>query len=99
MNKMTLEQAIAKIEKLEKENEKLKKSNEELKADLEYYKARKASGRQPHNQKWTGIYNDFVDMYESGTSISEIAKSKNLSARTIYRYKAYYEKMKEATKE
>ena len=89
MKKMTLEQALKRIKELEKENE-------QLRLDLEYYKARKASGRQPHNAKWTGIYNDFVDMYESGSSINDIAKCKNLSARTIYRYKAYYEKMKEA---
>ena len=58
-----------------------------------------AERRELINQFLTDKWDDFVDMYESGTSISEIAKSKNLSARTIYRYKAYYEKMKEATKE
>ena len=50
---------------------------------------------------WTGliaviIYNDFVVGYESGMTMVEIAKRNNVSERTIYRYKAYYDKMKEA---
>ena len=34
--------------------------------------------------------------YESGMTMVEIAKRNNVSERTIYRYKAYYEKMKKA---
>ena len=33
--------------------------------------------------------------YESGMTMVEIAKRNNVSERTIYRYKAYYDKMKE----
>ena len=40
------------------------------------------------------IYNDFVVGYESGMTMVEIAKQNNVSERTIYRYKAYYDKMK-----
>ena len=39
------------------------------------------------------IYNDFVDGYESGMTMIEIAKRNNVSERTIYRYKAYYDKI------
>ena len=39
-------------------------------------------------------YNDFVIGYESGMTMVEIAKRNNVSERTIYRYKAYYDKMK-----
>ena len=85
---MTLEDALKKIEELEKENAKLKD-------ELEYYKNRKTSGRQKHNAKWMTIYNDFVVGYESGMTMVEIAKRNNLSERTICRYKAYYDKMKE----
>ena len=53
------------------------------------------SGRQKHNAKWMAIYNDFVVGYESGMTMVEIAKRNNVSERTIYRYKAYYDKMKE----
>ena len=74
----TLEMALERIKELEAENQKL---NEEL----EYYRTRKVSGRQKHN--------DFVVLYESGMSIAEIAKEKKLSERTIYRYKAYYDKV------
>ena len=42
------------------------------------------------------IYNDFVVGYESGMTMVEIAKRNNVSERTIYRYKAYYDEMKES---
>ena len=86
---LTLEEALKRIEELENENAELKK-------ELEYYKNRKMSGRQKHNAKWMAIYNDFVVGYESGMTMVEIAKRNNVSERTIYRYKAYYDKMKEA---
>lgn len=83
----TLEEALKRIEELEKENA-------ELREELEYYKNRKLSGRQKHNAKWMAIYNDFVISYESGMTMVEIAKRNNVSERTIYRYKAYYDEMK-----
>ena len=84
---VTLEEALKRIEELEKENA-------ELREELEYYRNRKLSGRQKHNAKWMAIYNDFVVGYESGMTMVEIAKRNNVSERTIYRYKAYYDKMK-----
>lgn len=84
---VTLEEALKRIEELEKENA-------ELREKLEYYRNRKLSGRQKHNAKWMAIYNDFVVGYESGMTMVEIAKRNNVSERTIYRYKAYYDKMK-----
>ena len=85
---VTLEDALRRIAELEKENV-------ELREELEYYKNRKMSGRQKHNAKWMAIYNDFVACYESGMTMVEIAKRNNVSERTIYRYKAYYDKMRE----
>ena len=87
----TLEEAIKRIEELENENV-------ELREQLEYYKNRKLSGRQKHNAKWMTIYNDFVAGYESGMTMIEIAKRNNVSEQTIYRYKAYYDKIR-STKE
>lgn len=84
---VTLEEALRRIAELEKENATLRE-------ELEYYKNRKLSGRQKHNEKWMAIYYDFVAGYESGMTMVEIAKRNNVSERTIYRYKAYYEKMK-----
>ena len=84
---ITLEKALKRIEELENENAKLRK-------ELEYYKNRKLSGRQKHNAKWMAIYNDFVAGYESGMTMIEIARRNNVSERTIYRYKAYYDKMR-----
>ena len=86
---ITLEEALKRIEELENENA-------ELREELEYYKNRKLSGRQKHNAKWMAIYNDFVDCYENGMTMIEIARRNNVSERTIYRYKAYYDKMKES---
>ena len=85
---ITLEVALRRIEELEKENT-------ELREELEYYKNRKLSGRQKHNAKWMAIYNNFVAGYECGMAMVEIAKRNNVSERTIYRYKAYYDQMKE----
>ena len=83
----TLEDALKRIEELEKENANLRE-------ELEYYKNRKMSGRKKHNAKWMAIYNDFVLGYESGMTMIEIAERNNVSERTIYRYKAYYDKIK-----
>lgn len=85
-NIVTLEDALKRIAELEKENA-------ELREELEYYKNRKLSGRQKHNDKWMAIYNDFVVCYENGMTMVEIAKRNNVSERTIYRYKAYYDKI------
>lgn len=87
----TLEEAIKRIEELEKENS-------ELKLELEYYKSRKTSGRQKHNAKWMSIYNDFVICYEQGMALVEIANRNGISERSIYRYKAYYDKIQEKEK-
>ena len=83
----TLEAALKRIAELKSENDKLRE-------ELEFYKNRKMSGRQKHNAKWMSIYNDFVAGYESGMTMIEIAKRNNVSERTIYRYKAYYDKMR-----
>lgn len=85
---MTFEEALERIADLEKENAKLRD-------EVEYLKKRKASGRQKHNAKWMAIYNDFVSCYESGIPIVEIADRNKISERSVYRYKAYYDKMKE----
>ena len=73
----------------------MENENAELREELEYYKNRKLSERQKHNAKWMAIYNDFVVCYENGMTMIEIAKRNNVSERTIYRYKAYYDKMKD----
>ncbi len=85
---VTLVEALKRIAELEKENA-------DLREELEYYRNRKFSGRQKHNAKWMAIYNDFVAGYESGMTMAEIAKRNNVSERTIYRYKAYYGKVRE----
>ena len=85
---ITFENMSKKIEELEKENKKLRE-------ELEYYRNRKVSGRQRHNAKWMAIYNDFVAGYESGMTMVEIARRNNVSERTVYRYKAYYDKLRE----
>ena len=85
----TLEEALKRIAELERENAKIRE-------EVEYYKNRKASGRQKHNAKWMAIYNDFVVCYEGGMTMVEIAKRNNISERSIYRYKAYYDKLREA---
>ena len=41
------------------------------------------------------FYKDFVEGYEDGMAMVDIAKRNHVSERTIYRYKAYYDKVKE----
>ncbi len=83
----TLEEALQRIAELEK-------ANAELKEELEYFKKRKASGRQKHNAKWMAIYEDFVICHENGVALEEIAKRNGISERSVYRYKAYYDALK-----
>ena len=85
---LTLEEALKIIEKLEKENAYLRE-------ELEAARNRKMSGRKKHNEKWMNAYNDFVVCFENGMSIVDIAKKQNVSARTIYSYTEYYDKLQE----
>ncbi len=48
--------------------------------------------------KWMAIYSDFVECYEDGMPIVEIAQRNNISERSIYRYKSYYEEIKNKKK-
>lgn len=83
----TFEEAIQCINELKAENEKLK-------AELEEYKSRSTAGRKKHDKAWTASYNDFAVKYGSGMSIMQIVEEGNISRRTAYRYKAYYDELK-----
>ena len=83
----TLEEALNYISKLEEENK-------ALRAELEQYRLRKPSGRKKHDETWMASYNDFVVKYENGMSIMEIVAQSDISRRTAYRYKAYYDSLK-----
>jgi hypothetical protein len=85
---MTLEDALKRITELEKENTKLKE-------ELEFYKSKKFAGRQKHDEHWMKSYNDFVELYENGLTIMEIVDQGAISRRTAYRYKAYYDGLKQ----
>ena len=83
----TLEEALNYIVELEAENKILRE-------ELEYYKSRKFSGRKKHDETWMASYNDFAVKYEGGMTIMEIVNQGEISRRTVYRYKAYYDAMK-----
>ncbi|MBQ7706311.1 MAG: helix-turn-helix domain-containing protein [Lachnospiraceae bacterium] len=82
----TYEDAILRIKELEKENK-------QLKVEIDELKSRKTSGRKKHNDKWMESYNDFAILHEKGMTIVENAKINNISVRTAYRYKAYFDSM------
>lgn len=82
----TLEEALNYIAKLEGENRLLRE-------ELEQYRFRKRAGRKKHDKAWTASYNDFVMKYESGMAIMEIVAQGEISRRTAYRYKAYYDEV------
>ena len=83
----TLEEAMDRIEELEKEVVELKK-------EIEILKSRNFGGRKKHNEEWQASYSDFVIELESGKGIIEIVREGNISRSTAYRYKAYYDKLK-----
>ena len=84
----TLEEALNYITELENENKALRE-------ELEHYKSRTRAGRKKHDEAWTASYNDFVVKYEGGMTIMEIVNQGEISRRTAYRYKAYYDMLKE----
>ena len=83
----TLEEALDRIKELEAENK-------QLLSELEYYRNRNYGGRKKHDEAWMAAYNDFVVKYESGMKIIEIVENSDMSRRTAYRYKAYYDEVK-----
>lgn len=89
----TLEEALYRIAELESENKTLRE-------ELEQYKNITPAGRKVHDEKWMVSYNDFARKYEAGMSIMEIVDRSDISRRTAYRYKAYYDEInKSMTKE
>lgn len=82
----TLEEAMSYISELEAENRALRE-------ELEQFRSRKRSGRKKHDEAWMASYNDFTVKFESGMSIMEIVNQGEISRRTAYRYKAYYDEM------
>ena len=83
----TLEEALDRIKELEAENK-------QLFSELEYHRNRNHGGRKKHDEAWMAAYNDFVVKYESGMKIMEIVENSDMSRRTAYRYKAYYDEVK-----
>lgn len=83
----TLEEALNYISELETENR-------ELRTQLEQFRSRKPSGRKKHDETWMASYNDFAVKYANGMSIMEIVNQGEISRRTAYRYKAYYDELK-----
>ena len=82
-----LEQALERIAELELENKTLRE-------ELERYKSITPAGRRKHDKIWMASYNGFVEKYESGMTIMEIVNQGEISRRTAYRYKAYYDEMR-----
>ena len=80
----TLEEALKYISELEAENKALRE-------ELECFRSRKPSGRKKHDDSWMASYNDFAVKYKGGMSIMEIVNQGEISRRTAYRYKAYYD--------
>ena len=83
----TLEEALNYIAELEAENKALRE-------ELAHYRSRKRAGRKKHDDIWQASYNDFVVKYEGGMSIMEIVNQGEISRRTAYRYKAYYDELR-----
>lgn len=83
----TLDEALKYIAELEI-------GNKALREEIEHYRSRNRAGRKKHDDTWQASYNDFVVKYEGGMSIMEIVNQGEISRRTAYRYKAYYEALR-----
>lgn len=84
----SLNEALLRIEELEKENSRLRER-------LSEYEGKKPAGRKVHGEAWSESYKDFVLKYEEGLSMATIIETSNISRRTAYRYKKYYDTLKE----
>ena len=82
----SLTSALQRIAQLEQENE-------QLRAELEVYRNHHTGGRKKHDEAWMTSYRDFAVKYESGMTIMEIVAEGEISRRTAYRYKAYYDEL------
>ena len=82
----TLEEALNRIDVLEKEIAQLKLENNQL-------KCRNFGGRKKHDETWMNSYSDFIMKYESGMTIMEIVAEGDISRRTAYRYLAHYKEL------
>lgn len=82
----TLDEALKRINELEKEVAGLKLENEKL-------RNRNFGGRKKHDEAWMAAYNDFMLKYESGMTLMEIVAEGDVSRRTAYRYLAYYKEL------
>ena len=87
----TLKEALNRIAELELENQILRE-------EIERYKNITPAGRRKHDETWMASYNDFAMKYEEGMSIMEIVNLGEISRRTAYRYKAYYDEVNKKTK-
>ncbi|MBE5951953.1 MAG: resolvase [Lachnospiraceae bacterium] len=83
----TLEEALNYISELEAENKALRE-------ELEQFRLKKPAGRKKHDETWMASYKDFAIKYEGGMTIMEIVNQGEISRRTAYRYKAYYDELK-----
>lgn len=80
----THKEALARIEELELKIKDLKKTIKEL-------EQRPVAGRKKHDDAWQEKYDLFVKLYEDGYSIVDIVDETDISRRTLYRYKEYYD--------
>lgn len=87
MDIKTFEDAISRINELEKEVKELKLENEKL-------RNRNFGGRKKHDETWMASYKDFIAQYEKGKTVMEIVSQGEISRRTAYRYLEYYKKSK-----
>ena len=91
MNIKTIDEALERIEELEKEVAELKEENDRL-------RNRNIGGRKKHDEAWMASYNEVAVKYEDGMTIMQIVNEGKISRRTAYRYLAYYRELQKMMK-
>lgn len=93
-SKMTLEEALAKIQELEQQVTSLK---EELSQVSELYQKvrerrfnERGAGRKKNDAKWQARFQEFVQLFDEHKSETEIESAMKISRSTYYRFKKHY---------
>lgn len=92
MKTKNLDEALDRIEMLEKEVAELKAENERL-------RGRNFGGRKKHDETWMASYNEFAVKYENGMTLMDIVSEGEISRRTAYRYLSYYRELQKSRTE
>lgn len=101
--KMTLDEALLRIEELEQQVVTLKSELDQVTQLYQKVKERRfnerGAGRKKNDAKWQARYHEFAKLFEGKKSEAEIEAVMKISRSTYYRFKKYYQDSNQTGKE